>query len=266
MISENVTKEHSTKVPKQPDNQSSCDIPAAKRMRVSEEIRVQTSIETEEVLSQGAEAVVSKIQYIGRVAIKKERFAKKYRHPELDAKLTARRLGQEARILLRMRKAGIRVPAVYHVDQKKNVIIQEFCNGQTLKQFLHNGKDKQLKLNVMVEAGKQIARMHKADIVHGDLTTSNIMILINDKEITNKVDRNSLCLIDFGLSSGGGTEEDLAVDLYVFERAVISAHSESAKPLNKAFFQAYEEELNRPAVMKRLGEVRARGRKRDMTG
>lgn len=265
MTNENVTQKPSTISHQQPDNQSTSDLPTAKRMKVVEEIPVHTSIEKEKFLSQGAEGVVSKIMYIGRVAIKKERFAKKYRHPELDAKLTARRLGQEARILLRMRKAGIRVPTVYHVDQKKNVIIQEFCNGLTLKQFLYNDNDEQLKLNVMIEAGKQIARMHKADIIHGDLTTSNIMILMKE-DVINKVDRNSLCLIDFGLSSGGGTEEDLAVDLYVFERAVISAHSESAEPLNKAFFQAYEKELNRPTVIKRLVEVRARGRKRDMTG
>ncbi|CAN8073278.1 unnamed protein product [Agarophyton chilense] len=207
----------------------------------------------EKELARGAEAVVSLVHFLGRKAIQKKRFPKRYRHPELDAKLTMRRLQQEARVLLRLRKAGIRVPAVYSLDVKSGLLVMECVNGTTLKEFLQ--ADRQGGEEVMRRAGRAVARMHKNEIVHGDLTTGNIL-----------VSEEQVCLIDFGLSSGNGTEEDLAVDLYVLERAVISAHSEKAQPLNEAFLQAYAEELKRPGVIKRLEEVRARGRKRDMTG
>lgn len=204
-------------------------------------------------ISRGAEAVVSVMDFLGRKAIQKQRLPKRYRHPELDAKLTSRRLQQEARVLLRLRKEGIRVPAVYSVNVKSGLLIMECVQGVTLKKFLkdkHQGGE-----DVMRKAGSAVAKMHKCDIVHGDLTTGNI--LVHDGKV---------CIIDFGLSGGNGTEEDLAVDLYVLERAVMSAHSEKAQPLNEAFLVAYAEELRRPEVLKRLDEVRARGRKRDMTG
>lgn len=216
-------------------------------------------------LSRGAEGLVSRIPYLGRLAVQKERFPKRYRHPELDAKLTSRRIAQEARILLRLRKAGIRVPAVYMVDLSSNVLVMEYLAGQTLKAFLQlRKKDDEAGEAVMREAGRQVARMHKCDIVHGDLTTGNIMVVSNRGEEGNT--ELSVVLIDFGLSGGNATEEDMAVDLYVLERAVISAHSETAQPLNEVFLESYSLELNRSAVLKRLVEVRSRGRKRDMIG
>ncbi|PXF44100.1 TP53-regulating kinase [Gracilariopsis chorda] len=207
----------------------------------------------EREISRGAEAVVSVINFLGRKAIQKQRLPKRYRHPELDAKLTSRRLQQEARVLLRLRKEGIRVPAVYSVNVKSGLLIMECVPGLTLKELLQ--ENQQGGDEVMRKAGRAVAKMHKCDIVHGDLTTGNI--LVHDGKV---------CIIDFGLSGGNGTEEDLAVDLYVLERAVVSAHSEKAQPLNEAFLVAYAEELRRPAVLKRLEEVRARGRKRDMSG
>lgn len=240
----------------------------AKRPRIDGAIEGLDKHAQEVDISRGAEALVTRIAYLGRLAVRKERFAKKYRHPELDAKLTSRRLAQEARMLLRLRKAGIHVPAVYQVDMKKNILIMEYMCGKALKEFLQNGQREDGNgESIMRQAGTEVARMHKLDVVHGDLTTGNIMVLA--KRATADVtatQKETVCIIDFGLSSGNATEEDMAVDLYVLERAVISAHSESAQPLNEAFLEAYAMELNRPAVMKRLAEVRSRGRKRDMTG
>lgn len=216
-------------------------------------------------ISRGAEGVVTRLVYLGRLAVRKKRFAKTYRHPVLDARLTSRRLSQEARILLRMRKAGIRVPAIYVVDIKNSVLVMEYLPGMTLKAFLNN-EGEQRGQEIMREAGREVAKMHKCDVVHGDLTTGNIMVVPRTDEDGKGCREYSVCLIDFGLSSGGGSDEDMAVDLYVLERAVISAHSEAAQPLNETFILAYAQELKRPSVMKRLSDVRARGRKRDMTG
>lgn len=212
-------------------------------------------------LARGAEGVVTRVSHLGRAAVRKERFSKPYRHPELDAKLTSRRLAAEARALLRLRKAGIRVPAVYLVDVESAVLILEDLGGVSLKDFLRVEGGAEA-LRVMGCAGSEVAKMHQAGVVHGDLTTGNLMVL--DRAGGDA----QVCLIDFGLSSAGDScsEEDMAVDLYVLERAVISAHSEAAQPFNEAFLEAYAKQLRRPGVLTRLAEVRMRGRKRDMLG
>lgn len=212
------------------------------------------------MIAQGAEGIVTELSYLGRRAVRKERVPKRYRHPELDIKLRTRRLAQEARILLRLRKAGVTVPAVYDVDARRGVLIMEYVTGTSLKCFLQEGAVHDT-LPVMRAAGREVARMHLADVVHGDLTTGNVMV-----DVDTEKQYQSIHLIDFGLSYGNSTEEDLAVDLYVFERAVVSSHSEEADSLNEAFLSAYSDVLQRPAVLSRLVEVRARGRKRDMTG
>lgn len=66
--------------------------------------------------------------------------------------------------------------------------------------------------------GKSIGKMHYTDVVHGDLTTSNMMIVENESEI------HDIILIDFGLGMTRPVIEDKAVDLYVLERALISTH------------------------------------------
>jgi len=238
-----------------------------KRPRIDSPENAALTAAPETEISRGAEGLVTRLIYLGRRAVRKERFPKPYRHPELDAKLTSRRLAQEARVLLRLRKSGIRVPAVFSVDFTKNSLILEDLGGVTLKEFLHQGvQEGGLGEQVMRKAGREVAQMHKSGVVHGDLTTGNIIVLTDAKGVTVDEGEAAVCLIDFGLSGGGGTEEEMAVDLYVFERAVISAHSEAAEPLNEAFLEAYREALERPAVLTRLAEVRSRGRKRDMIG
>lgn len=231
----------------------------AKRQRVAIDY-----IDGEEI-ARGAEGVVSRIEFLGRSAICKVRFSKPYRHPELDQKLTTRRLAQEARALLRLRREGIRVPAVYYIDCNRHLIVMEDLGGITLREYLYCRREYQLGVRVMRSAGEMVARMHLADVAHGDLTTSNVIVLSHDGKSSGDT-QFLVSLIDFGLSSSNASDEDLAVDLYVLERAVLSAHSTEAEPLNKAFLDAYSETVGRPSVLIKLDEVRARGRKRDMVG
>jgi TP53 regulating kinase-like protein len=100
--------------------------------------------------------------------------------------------------------------------------------------------------------------MHDAGIIHGDLTTSNMMLR------ESKVEK--LVFIDFGLSCYSTSDEDKAVDLYVLERALISTHPNSEE-FSKQIVQSYKESSKFGVkVMKKLEAVRARGRKRDMNG
>ena len=101
--------------------------------------------------------------------------------------------------------------------------------------------------------GGAIARLHDAGYVHGDLTTSNMMLRDGGGDIV---------LIDFGLSFGNPTPEDKAVDLYVLERALRSTHEES-EGLFATVMQAYcDGSKGESEVVARLRKVQKRGRKR----
>ncbi len=117
--------------------------------------------------------------------------------------------------MAKCRRAGVQTPTVYMIDQIKYYIYMERIIGQTIKEFLRDStKTEEEKICVSKTIGDIIGKMHNADIVHGDLTTSNIMIS----------NENQLYLIDFGLGMMKPSVEDKGVDLYVLERAFYSTH------------------------------------------
>lgn len=108
--------------------------------------------------------------------------------------------------------------------------------------------------------GRLIGKMHRNNIIHGDLTTSNILVqrLIDDSW--------KLFLIDFGLSYIKPSDEDKAVDLYVLERALISKHSDVSWFFDEFLKRYASFDKSNERVVKKLSEVRSRGRKRTMIG
>lgn len=224
-----------------------------------------------ELITQGAEARVYNISFLGRPSIAKIRFSKKYRHPELDQKLTHKRLTSEARTLSRCRNIGINTPAVYFVDLESNTIVQEYIAAVTLKQYIfdlkksHHGDStpsaypKSLN-EVMALVGKDLAKMHSSDIIHGDLTTSNILVQpVENGDV-------KITFIDFGLSSSSRVAEDKGVDLYVLEKAFLSTHPNS-EALFSVLMESYRVECKNPKpVIDKFEEVKMRGRKRTMVG
>lgn len=144
---------------------------------------------------------------------------------------------------------------------------------------------------MLAAIGREIAKMHLADIIHGDLTTSNLMLRRQDTpdsplELVS-VDRScgpyvikmltlqpAQVIIDFGLSSSSPMHEDRAVDLYVLERAFASTHPvlPGTVPHFERVLVGYRKTLQASRrgewerVEKRLEEVRLRGRKRSMVG
>lgn len=108
--------------------------------------------------------------------------------------------------------------------------------------------------------GLVIGRFHAAHFIHGDLTTSNLMLRSRDPQ--------RVVLIDFGLSQNTTKAEDKAVDLYVLERAIRSTHN-AVEPFVEAIYRGYKEALSPKQygqIIAKLEEVRLRGRKRDMVG
>jgi len=217
------------------------------------------SEKTKVLLKQGAEARVFRTGYFGKAAILKERFVKGYRVASLDQKLTQRRMSQEARSITRCRRHGIRAPAIYCLDFKRREICMEEVAGKSLRdhiQSLNPTEDKETLLALSHEIGTTLAKMHDCDVIHGDLTTSNMMYGPGGE----------LTLIDFGLSSVSGLVEDKGVDLYVLERAFLSSHP-NTEDVFKELLHSYEKlAKDSKAIVAKLNEVRSRGRKRTMVG
>ncbi|WKY04965.1 hypothetical protein Q1695_005737 [Nippostrongylus brasiliensis] len=219
-------------------------------------------------MRQGAEARVYTCTYLGRPAIMKERFSKKYRHPDVDEKLNKARLRNELKGIVRAQEVGVGAPAVFFVDTNNNRIIMERIEGLTANAWIEKRRSEAsgseefkadtLELGKLI--GEAIGKMHLSNLVHGDLTTSNIILKNNDLRQPH--------FIDFGLCALGKVlPEDKGVDLYVLERAMISTHIDS-EDMFKSVLEGYTSVNNKQgiAVIKKLDEIRLRGRKRDMTG
>lgn len=240
------------------------------------------------VVSQGAEALVlsSKTHPYspeeGQFIIK-YRPPKPYRHPKIDAQITKSRTAGEAKFMIKLRRAGIRAPRIVSVDAQRGLIWMEsvgdtLANGSvsSLKNLLWyleglNDEEKDSDIQSQIEhacrqVGAVIGRLHMNDMIHGDLTTSNVLL-----------QQGEAYLIDFGLSSYSGLAEDKAVDLYVLERAVLSTHSVHAEKYNLWLSLGYQQEQcgafasvggkkKYSETMKKLEDVRLRGRKRSMLG
>ncbi|XP_064547443.1 EKC/KEOPS complex subunit TP53RK [Drosophila montana] len=226
---------------------------------------------TLEVLKQGAEGRLYLGEFKGESCLIKERFVKKYRHLELDTQITRQRMKAEVKAAGRCLAAGILAPRILHSDLTSHKLYMEyFGSAQTAKQFIQKtvaeSTDEQAKQRLeelCTRIGGIIGRMHANNIIHGDLTTSNILINPNP----NTSSSYDIIFIDFGLSHYNQATEDKGVDLYVLERALLSTHSEQPY-LFEHILAAYRKECGKDeeAVLAKFEEVRARGRKRTMIG
>lgn len=206
----------------------------------------------------------------------KHRFRKTYRHPSLDRSLTRQRLSAEARALLRAKRAGVAVPTVLLTDLEGGLIGMEWIEGSTLRSLIPtsakttslaksrtqtelggltpsipstnsagegsitDSMSPETLQRIMFCVGQQLAKMHCTDIIHGDLTTSNIMLRTSHaSDARSKNADPEIVLIDFGLTQTSALAEDRAVDLYVLERAFSSTHPGS-EDLFEAILEGYE--------------------------
>lgn len=211
------------------------------------------------MLFQGAESKVRYGIYKGQPAVWKERFPKKYRHPELDRRLAKERTRSEVRNMVKLRDKcpELNIPEVLFHDER-NIVMTRVLNSKTscryIEQAMKDGEDIDW---IFKEIGEAVGRIHKVGIIHGDLTTSNFL-LTGVKQVIP---------IDFGLSSFSTSSEDRAVDLYVLERALQTTHVKEDK--FQMIIHEYCKTLTEPtssSVIKKLDEVRSRGRKRLMIG
>ncbi len=213
-----------------------------------------------ELVSQGAEARIFRTVLFGEEAIVKERFPKQYRHPDLDRTLRAKQFGNELRSIVKCSKLGLRVPTMLWADVAACRLFLRRIHGVTVKEWLHRHEEDFESASCKAlarELGRVIARMHsEGGLVHGDLTTSNFMVGEEGNDAAPAV-----YVLDFGLSYYSTDEEDMAVDLYVLERAMLSTHPRSEQ-LFVRILKAYRKAWPGADVVKRLTVVRQRGRKK----
>ncbi|GIY62438.1 hypothetical protein CDAR_50601 [Caerostris darwini] len=228
-----------------------------------------------QLICQGSESKIYKGTFNGLPSILKERFVKKYRHFDLDKTLTLERMRAEIKALLKCLEMGMNCPAVYFWDlESRCIIFEEITNSITVKEYLksvletHGAEGINSLSSLAFKIGETIAKLHTYSVIHGDLTTSNILIK-NAAAVNGSVsgENHDVYLIDFGLAKRNVTAEDKAVDLYVLERAIYSSHPNSENFFASIFIQ-YIKVLGEEskAVIKKVEDVRARGRKRTMVG
>ena len=182
----------------------------------------------EKIIKIGAEATISSTKWFEVSAISKIRHKKNYRPVEIDNLIRVQRTIKEANIMNKTRLLKIDVPIIYFVDPNNAEIIMEKVDGPRIKEYLDNK-------NIDCEGigwkiGHMVGKLHKNNIIHGDLTTSNMIIRKN----------NNICLIDFGLANQSNKLEDKGVDIKLLKGILNSAHNDVFKIVFDNFLAGYE--------------------------
>ncbi len=213
-----------------------------------------------EVLRKGAEAILVKGVWLGGEALYKVRTRKRYRIAEIDDRIRAERTVTEARILAALIEAGIPVPGLLDVQLKDATIVMEFVPGARLKDIVAPLRGKLAGIFERIGAG--VARMHDLDIVHGDLTTSNIIY-----ESALDSDVIAFRFIDFGLARRTTSVEDKSVDIHLFKRVITSTHAGDFDLMFPPFMAGYKAHLDQQGrsgefkkIERRLEQIETRGR------
>ena len=205
----------------------------------------------EKIIYQGAEAKICKSKYMDFDVVKKRRIKKSYRIKEIDDRLIFYRTKEESKLITEARKYGVSVPIIFDIDTQNGIITMEYLYGKRIKDIL-NGLSEKERIRICRMIGESIAKLHNNDIIHGDITTSN-MIYQDDR----------IHFIDFGLGEKNTEIEAKGVDLHVLMEAIESTHSKFSDCFNYVL-EGYKNELKDDAkpVINKIAEIVKRGRYR----
>lgn len=184
------------------------------------------------LIHRGAEADLYSSEFAQWKVVIKKRVKKGYRDSGLDEEIRRERTVREASALHENRRAGVRTPTLFAVDLESSSITMSFLEGQVARDGL-DGTTGSIVKEIFYELGVQMGRLHGNRLVHGDLTTSNIIL------VGNKIP----FLIDFGMSSYSEEPEDRGVDLHLLQRSLLTSHALDSRSCVKAAFQGYRKTL-----------------------
>jgi len=184
--------------------------------------------------------------------IMKRRLSKAYRLSQLDSAIRTQRTLREPQLIHRAKEAGVHTPTIFLIDRVDTNIIMEYIEGKQVKQIL-NDLPRSERLRLCHHIGLLIGRLHNHGIIHGDLTTSNMILTSNGK----------VFFVDFGLGEQSEELEIRGVDLHLMKRALQSTHFKYAKECFDAVFDGYAETVgkeNAKNVLDKINEIEKRGR------
>lgn len=212
----------------------------------------------------GAEADVWSGTWFGRPAVRKQRRPRSWRHPDLDHRLGTRRMTSEARLLIRLRRSGLPVPAVWDLDMEGGQMVLEHLPGTPLIDVLNDSSSTQSNVNqILHSVGATVRLLHREAMTHGDLSTNNMLI-----------DGPNVYLIDFGLAAIDYEVERFGIDLHVLDEILGASHPQWEGAIDRVVqgYRAAEEQLgttptlrggrvpSAEEVLRRLEEIRTRVR------
>ena len=204
------------------------------------------------LIRKGAEADLYLEDWYGIKIVKKVRIPKTYRLPQLDFEIRRSRTIHEAQIMHDAKLAGVPTPTIYFIDVNQNFIVMEYIKGQRIKEILNFISSEERK-RLCRYIGELIGRLHQKRIVHGDLTTSNMIL---DK-------KEKIFFIDFGLSEYSDELEKRGVDIHLMKRALQSTHYKHAKECFNSIIEGYANIIGHKIareVVERVEEIVKRGR------
>lgn len=211
------------------------------------------------ILAKGAEADILNGKWIDENSIIKKKIPKNYRIKEIDDKIRKTRTKKEAKLISDVKRVGVRTPILYDVDLNEKSIAMEKIDGKLAKDLLGNlSKDDQKQLSIAI--GYNIGLIHEKDIIHGDITGSNIIVNCVDKN-----NKNDIVFIDFGLGKYSNLIEDKCMDLLLFKKSLQNIDYKIANTIFdnvlKGYVSIYDNgSINKDEIIKKIDEIESRGR------
>jgi len=204
------------------------------------------------LMKKGAEANLYLEDWHERKVVMKRRLQKAYRLVQLDSSIRTQRTQHEPLLIHRAKEAGVPTPTVFLVDLADSNIVMEYVEGKQVKQILNVISAKE-RLQLCRHIGTLIGHLHKNGIIHGDLTTSNMILTSSGK----------VFFVDFGLGEHSDELEIRGVDLHLMKRALQSTHHKHAKECFEAVMAGYKQtvgEETAKSVLAKIHEIERRGR------
>ena len=207
---------------------------------------------TQTLIKKGAEASLYLADWHGRLAIIKARLPKKYRPEQLDLTIRRYRTVHEPQLMHEAKRAGVPTPTIFMVDVENAAITMEYVEGLQVKQLI-DALCEADREELCMQIGEEVGKLHRQGIVHGDLTTSNMILS----------DEGRIFLVDFGLGDKSVEIEAQGVDLHLLRRALQSTHFQVADECFKAVLKGYAAVAGADGtacVLEKIREIEKRGR------
>ena len=204
------------------------------------------------LLKKGAEASLFVAHWHGLKVVVKVRIPKRYRPPELDLQIRTYRTMHEPQLIHEAKAAGVPTPLIYMVNVPNASITMQYIEGQQIKQLL-NVVPGEKRRELCISIGELIAKLHKQSLIHGDLTTSNMILSPEGK----------IYFVDFGLGEKNSEVEAQGVDLHLMKRALQSTHYAFWEECFKNILSGYSRVSGvekAEKVYEKIREIERRGR------